>query len=102
MGKEGERAGRCRKTAVERDVPGPVHICPGLWDPVLGAQPPPRSRTGAGLLQAPPPPGVMRAHAEGLLESAEIPYPFKEAWGTCVTLSTTAESSSFWSNAEWG
>ena len=87
---------------MERDALSPVHICPGLWDPVLGAQPPPRSRTGAGLLQAPPPPGVMRAHAEGLLESAEIPYPFKEAWGTCVTLSTTAESSSFWSNAEWG
>ena len=85
---------------MERDALSPVHICPDLWDPVLGAEPPPRSLTGAVLQQ--PPPGVMRAHAEGLLESAEIPYPFKEAWGTCVTLSTTAESSSFWSNAEWG
>lgn len=84
---------------MERDALSPVHICPGLWDPVLGAKPPPRSRTGAGLLQ---PPWGDAAHAEGLLESAGIPYPFKEAWGTCVTLSTTAESSSFWSNSEWG
>ena len=27
---------------MERDVPGPVHIRPGLWDPVPGVEPPPR------------------------------------------------------------
>lgn len=27
---------------MERDAPRPVHIRPGRWDPVRGAEPPPR------------------------------------------------------------
>lgn len=98
MGRAGTEREGAGKTAMERDTPSPVHIRPAsgtpCWEPSLPqeAAQEPASCSSRGDA----------AHAEGLLESAEIPYPFKEAWGTRVTLSITAESSSFWSNAEWG
>lgn len=67
-GERGRRAGRCRKTAVERVAASPVHIRPGLRDPALGAEPPSRLHRN----WPPADPGETQSMQRGVLGSVQL------------------------------